>query len=176
MTILSDTDIRAALYAKRIVVRPLTEDAIQPSSIDLRLRSEVRFSAIDGRWRTHHLVNDGPIRMYQGAFVLGATLEWIEVPNDLVGVLVGKSSRAREGFAVEAAGYVDPGWRGNLTLELSNRSPEPLWLMPGMLIAQIRFEQLSSPCARPYGSVGLNSRYQDSEGPVASRAVVGGPS
>lgn len=176
MTVLSDRDIRAALADGRIVVRPLAEGAIQPSSIDLRLGNEVRFATTGGGWRTHNLVEDGPIRMYQGGFVLGATLEWIEVTDTLVGVLVGKSSRAREGFVVEAAGYCDPGWRGRLTLELSNRAPEPLWLMPGMLIAQIRFEMLSSPCERPYGSPGLASRYQNSEGPVESRAVVGGPS
>jgi dCTP deaminase len=154
--------------AADLVVTPLAPGAIQPSSLDLRLGPKVLVATADGH--EEYDLSAGPLRIYQRHFVLGATLEHIEIPPDLVGVLVGKSSRAREGIQVEAAGYVDPGWRGNLTLEIVHLSPRPAWLIEGMLIAQLRIEQLAAACRVPYGAVG---RYQDSTGPVASRAVVG---
>lgn len=169
--ILPDHELRSALNTGQIKVEPLAADAIQPSSIDLRLGPDLLIATPDG-FRSHDLTTS-PFHLTQGAFVLGATLEWVAVPDDLVGVLVGKSSRAREGIQIESAGYCDPGWRGNLTLEITMLAPLPdVWLMAGMLIAQIRFEVLASRCVNPYGSKGVG-RYQDSHGPVESRAVVG---
>ena len=165
--ILPDWMLRERLAAD-LIVTPLAPGAIQPSSIDLRLGPKLLIATADGF--DPYDLSDGPLRIYQRHFILGATLEHVEIPPDLVGVLVGKSSRAREGIQVEAAGYVDPGWRGNLTLEIVHLSPQPVFLMPGMLIAQLRIEQLAAPCRVPYGQVG---RYQDSIGPVPSRAVVG---
>lgn len=174
MTVLSDYDLHRRLAPgaeQRLIVEPLGTGAVQPSSIDLRLGPDLLIATPDG-YRPHSLTNDGPLRLFQHAFILGATLEWIEVPDDLVGVLVGKSSRAREGLQVEAAGFVDPGWRGNLTLEIVMLSPFPTFLMAGEMIAQLHVQLLLSRCDRPYGSDGVG-RYQNSTGPVESRAVIG---
>lgn len=176
MTILSDVDLRAALDAGTIVVRPLAHGAVRPASVDLRLGPILTIPDPNepNGWRVHDL-RTAPYRLYQGSFVLGHTLEWIEVPPTLAGVLAGKSSRAREGWVLENAGYVDPGWHGELTVELTNLAPGHVLAMVGMLIGQIRFETLSSPCQKPYGS-DASSRYQGSQGPVLSRAAVGGAS
>ncbi len=173
MSVLSDADIRAALASGHLVVTPLAEQAIRPASVDLRLGPLLTIpdpNSEDG-WRTHDL-REAPYRLYQGGFVLGHTLEWIEVPNTLAGVLAGKSSRAREGWVLENAGWVDPGWKGELTLELSNLAPGHVMAIVSMLIGQIRLEMLTSPCEQPYGS-DQTSRYQGSRGPVPSRAVRG---
>lgn len=175
MSVLSDRDIRTAMEYDGLVIRPMGADALQPASVDLQLGPVIKIAQADGGHREHHLIDQGAYLLARGVFVLASTLEHIEIPNGLVGILVGKSSRAREGFAIEDAGYVDPGWRGELTMELDNRSPSPRWLMHGMYICQIRFETLSSPPTRPYGSEGVG-RYQGSTGPVESRAVVGRPS
>jgi deoxycytidine triphosphate deaminase len=123
--------------------------------------------------RDHHLLDDGPYTLGPDAFILAATLEWVEIPRDLVGILVGKSTLARLGLCVEDAGYIDPGFRGNVTLEMSNRASRPVVLTNGMPIAQIRFEPLMGPCLRPYGSDGLGSHYQDSHGVVPARIGAG---
>lgn len=170
MTILSDRDIHDRQVTDTLIT-PLGDGCLQPSSVDLRLGPKLLIATPDG-FREHHLSDDGPYRLHQHTFLLAATLEWVEVPSDLVGVLVGKSSRAREGIQVEAAGFVDSGWRGNLTLEITNLSPMKVELQLGMKIAQIRFEMLSSPSLLPYGSDGLGSHYQGSRGPVESRARV----
>lgn len=172
--ILSDLNIRAALEEGRLVVIPLAPDAIRPASIDLRLGPLLTIpdpNSEDG-WRTHDL-REAPYRLYRGSFILGHTLEWIEVPDDLAGVLAGKSSRAREGLLVESAGYVDPGWKGELTLEMLNLAPIVCILSVGLLIAQIRFETLMTPAERLYGHPDLHSHYQGSRGAVPSRAAVG---
>lgn len=174
MSVLSDLSLRDAITAMRLAVRPLSSDAIQPSSVDLRLGPDILIATPDG-FRAHHLIDDGPYRLQQHAFVLGATLEWIEIAADLAGVLAGKSSRAREGIQIESAGLVDGGWRGKLTLEIVMLSPLPAWLMVGMQIAQLYIHTMTSEAKRPYGSDGVG-RYQHSTGPVESRAVVGRPS
>ncbi len=166
--ILSDRELRVWLANGSIVVRPLAENAVQPASVDLRLGSLLRIAEYRG-YREHHLVDDGPFWMSQFSFILASTMEWVETGNHAA-VLAGKSSRAREGLILENAGYVDPGWRGELTLELFALSPRPRLLTHGMLIGQIRFETLSSPCERPYGSEGLGSHYQNSRGPVVLEA------
>ena len=175
MTVLADCDLRTALEMRHLVVTPLGMGAIQPNSIDLRLGAVVKIATPDG-FRDHHLSDDGPLRLGLGMFLLGATMEHVELDDTLCGFVHGKSSRAREGIQIHAAGLVDAGWRGELTLEIQMMAPLPaVWLMHGMSIAQLHVEPLSSRCARPYGSDGLGSRYQGSVGPVASRATVGRP-
>ena len=172
MSILSDVDILKALAIRELVITPLGTDAIGPNSVDLRLGPDLLIATPDG-FRRHHLIDDGSLRLRPGAFILGATLEHVEIGNDLTGFLAGRSSRAREGIQVEAAGLVDAGWRGQLTVEIVMLAPLPdVRLTLGMGIAQLYVHQLSSRCVRPYGEVG---RYQNSRGPVEARAVVGRP-
>lgn len=172
MTVLSDRDLSRAIARGTLAVRPLGAKAIQPNSIDLRLDPRVLIATPDG-FRPHYLTEDGPLRMERSMFVLGATLEWIEIANGLVGHLWGKSSRAREGLQIHAAGLVDSGWQGQLTLEITMLAPLPgIWLMAGMQIAQLSISQSSSDCVAPYGSAGVG-RYQGSQGPVESRGRIG---
>jgi dCTP deaminase len=168
MTILNDGSMRAAIEAGRITIRPFIPESIQPASYDLRLGPVLKIAGVAG-FRTHHLLDDGPFWLSQFTFLLASTLEWIEVPDDLSAILAGKSTRAREGIVLENAGYVDPNWRGELTLELFHFSPRPVLLRHGMPIGQIRFEMMTGRCERPYGSDGLGSHYQNSKGPVEAR-------
>lgn len=171
--ILPDFVIRARIADGTLGVTPLAEGAVRPASVDLRLGPVLKVADpnADGGWRIHDLREQGTFRLYAGAFVLAATLERITLPANVAGILAGKSSRAREGIQVEAAGYVDPGWDGELTFEITRFRPgDPSKLTLGMLIAQIRFEMLLAPCERPYGS-DSSSHYQGSIGPVASRVA-----
>ena len=180
--VLSDRDIRRQIAQGRIVVEPHDDDAVQPASVDLRLGSPLlvedtaRLALIDPRqqsdmqWRTVELDENVPYGLKPGEFALGITAENIELPDDIVGRLDGKSSLGRLGLVVHStAGFVDPGWKGRLTLELSNLSSIPINLYLGMKSSQISFVWLSSPAERPYGSAGLNSKYQGQMGPVPSR-------
>lgn len=179
--ILSDRDLRAALDAGLILVDPLADDAVQPSSIDLRVGNAFRVFAnnrapyIDVRAPMEDLtelveVNDGPFILHPGEFVLGTTLEKVTLPNDLVARLEGKSSLGRLGLLIHStAGFVDAGWSGNLTLELSNVANLPITIYPGMKIGQLCVFRMTSPAERPYGSEGVNSKYQGQAGPTASR-------
>lgn len=172
IVILNDGAIRLYMAERGLVVRPLGEHAIRPASIDLRLGALLQIADVnepDG-WRVHDL-RESPYRLMHGAFVLGHTLEWVEIPPTLAGVLAGKSSRAREGIQVEAAGYVDPGWRGELTVEIAKLRPGTSLLTLGMPICQLRVEMLLAPAEAPYGS-DETSHYQNSRGPVPSRAFV----
>jgi dCTP deaminase len=176
MSVLSDLHLCAAIREGRLVVAPLGSNAIQPNSVDLRLGPVVLIATPDG-YRRHHLADDGPLRLGIGMFVLGSTLERVELDDTLCAFVNGKSSRAREGIQIHAAGLVDAGWRGELTLEIQMMAPLPgVWLMHGMQIAQLHVEPLTARCERPYGSDGLGSRYQDSAGPIESRATIGRPS
>ena len=167
--ILSDvTLIKRLEEQKDLVVRPLGDGAIRSSSIDLRLGRGLLIALRSG-FIEYDLINSGPLQLERGDFVLGSTIENIEVPTDLVGVLVGKSTRARQGLQVESAGYVDPGWKGELTLEIVKLSPLDVVLTHGMWIAQIRFEMMTTFAARPYNHRALLSRYQGSKGPVPAR-------
>ena len=180
--VLSDRDIRRQIAQERIVIEPHDDDAIQPASVDLRLGSPLliedtaRLALIDPRlqsdmqWREVELDESVPYPLQPGEFALGITAENIEIPDDIVGRLDGKSSLGRLGLVVHStAGFVDPGWKGRLTLELSNLSSIPINLYLGMKSSQISFVWLSSPAERPYGSEGLNSKYQGQMGPVPSR-------
>jgi dCTP deaminase len=181
MTVLADRDIRSRLESGSVVIDPYDEDDLQPSSIDLHLDRSFRvfrnnrYAFIDVREAQPDLTEmvtvgqDEAFILHPSEFVLGQTLEWVELPADLVARLEGKSSLGRLGLLIHStAGYVDPGWRGNLTLELSNVSNLPIALYPGMRIGQISFLELSSPVDRPYGSAGLGSKYQGQSEPTES--------
>ena len=157
MSVLSDRDIRAELEAGRVVIRPYDPADLQPSSVDLHLDRSFRvfrnnrYPYIDVRQLQPDLTelltiaDDEPFILHPGEFVLGQTLEWVELPDDLVARLEGKSSLGRLGLLIHStAGYVDPGWKGTLTLELSNVANLPIALYPGMRIGQISFFRMSS--------------------------------
>jgi dCTP deaminase len=178
--ILSDRDIRTELEAGRIIIDPYDERCLQPSSIDLHVDSQFRVFAnsrypfIDVREEMPDLTElvevkpDEPFILHPGEFVLGSTLERVALPDDLVARLEGKSSLGRLGLLIHStAGYVDPGWDGYLTLELSNVANLPITIYPGMKIGQISFFQLTTAADTPYGGAG--SKYQGQRGPTASR-------
>ena len=180
--VLSDRDIRSELAANRLRIEPLDDSNVQPASVDLRLGHQFltfeghTMPLIDVKQDMHYLMSpveideDHPFVLEPRQFVLAVTLEYVELPDDLVGRLDGKSSLGRLGLVVHStAGFVDPGWKGNLTLELSNLAPHPIRLYYGMRASQISFIRLSSPAEQPYGSKALRSRYQGQRGPTASR-------
>ncbi len=181
MAVLSDRDIRAALQAGRVRIDPYDPSCLQPSSVDLHLDREFRvfrnnrYPYIDVRTPQPDLTevvavaDEEAFILHPGEFVLGQTSEWVELPDDLVARLEGKSSLGRLGLLIHStAGYVDPGWKGNLTLELSNVANLPIALYTGMKIGQISFFRMSSPVERPYGSKELGSKYQGQSTPTAS--------
>lgn len=171
MAVLADRDIRNYLADGTLTITPLDPSQIQPASVDLCLGPLLLIPDPheDGGYRQHDL-RERSYRLYQHDFVLGATLETIGLPNTLTAVLAGKSSRAREGIQVECAGWVDPGWYGELTFEITRFRRGHVDLHLGMAIAQIVFQATLSPADRPYGHPDLKSKYQNSRGPVPSRA------
>jgi dCTP deaminase len=182
MAVLSDRDIRAAMQAGRVRIDPYDAACLQPSSVDLHLDADFRvfrnnrYPYIDVRAPQPDLTElvsigeDEPFILHPSEFVLGQTLEWVELPDDLVARLEGRSSLGRLGLLIHStAGYVDPGWKGNLTLELSNVANLPIALYRGMSIGQISFFQMSSAVERPYGSRELGSKYQGQSSPTASQ-------
>src|SRR5213596_3324612 len=182
MSVLSDRDIRTALESGEIAIRPYDPVDLQPSSVDLHLDRAFRvfrnnrYAYIDVRapqpdlTELLHVAEDEPFILHPGEFVLGQTLEWVELPDDLVARLEGKSSLGRLGLLIHStAGYVDPGWDGNLTLELSNVANLPITIYPSMKIGQLSFMQLTEPAASPYGSDALGSKYQGQGEPTPSR-------
>ncbi|MDY0341314.1 MAG: dCTP deaminase [Coriobacteriia bacterium] len=184
--VLSDRTIRQQMAAGRIVVEPCDARDVQPSSIDLHLGSRFqvfrnsRYPYIDPAVEQQGLMDSveatagEPFVLHPGEFVLGATIEEITLPDDIVARLEGKSSLGRLGLLIHStAGYVDPGWTGTLTLELSNVASLPIVLTPGMAIGQISFMQMTTPVERPYGSPGLGSRYQGQIEPTPSRSFRG---
>ncbi|MGH2651524.1 MAG: dCTP deaminase [Actinomycetota bacterium] len=180
--ILSDVDIRKEIESGRIVIDPFDPAAIQPSSIDLhvddrfRVFANSRYPYIDvkkempGLTEVVEVADPDPFILHPGEFVLGSTLERVAIPDDMVARLEGKSSLGRLGLLIHStAGYVDPGWDGFLTLELSNVANLPITIYAGMKIGQISFFRLSTPAERPYGSTETRSKYQGQRGPTASR-------
>jgi dCTP deaminase len=179
--VLSDRDIRAEINAGRIVIDPYVPEAVQPSSIDLhldrrfRVFKNSRYPYIDVREEQAELTElveiagDEPFILHPGEFVLGSTLERVALPDDLVARLDGKSSLGRLGLLIHStAGFVDPGWEGNLTLELSNVANLPITLYDGMKIGQISFQRLSSPVEVGYGDARIGSKYRGQRDPTAS--------
>ncbi|MDA8289813.1 MAG: dCTP deaminase [Actinomycetota bacterium] len=180
--ILSDHSIREELKAGRVVIDPLGEGAIQPSSVDLHVDRYFRVfrnhsqRVIDVKEDQEELtelvdiVGDDALILHPGEFVLGATRERVALPSDLVGRLEGKSSLGRLGLLIHStAGFVDPGFDGYLTLELSNVANLPITVYPNMKIGQISFLRMTTPADLPYGSAELGSKYQHQRGPTPSR-------
>jgi dCTP deaminase len=180
--ILSDRDIRASLAAGRVTIDPFDPADLQPSSVDLhvdryfRTFHNARHPFIDVKKPMDDLTElvevpeTDPFILHPGEFVLGSTSEYVRLPNDLVARLEGKSSLGRLGLLIHStAGYVDPGFEGHLTLELSNVANLPITIYPGMKIGQISFFTLSSEAEHPYGSDSVGSKYQGQRGPTPSR-------
>ncbi len=181
--VLSDRSIKEQMMTGRIRIEPFDPDDIQPSSVDLHLGSgfqvfrNSRYPYIDpsreqaGLMELVSATEGEPFVLHPGEFVLAATIERIVLPDDIVARLEGKSSLGRLGLLIHStAGYVDPGWDGTLTLELSNVANLPIVLTPGMPIGQISFSQMTTSVDRPYGTPGLGSRYQGQVDPTPSRS------
>ena len=177
--ILSDRHLKVRLATKSIIVTPMHPTQVRECSIDLKLHSVVKrpkntglpISSVnpDVEMETETLGPKQCLTIYPGQFYLGATLEHIEIPDDLCAEITGKSSLARLGLVVHVtAGHVEPGWKGQLTLEMTNLGPSALMLYPGQFVAQIVFKQLTSPCDENYS---VKGRYNNSQGPVASKGV-----
>ena len=181
--LLSDGDIRTELESGRVGLEPLDLSMVQPSSIDVRLD---RFFRLFDNHKYQHIDPSldqpdltrlveveahEPFVLHPGEFVLGATYEVVSLPDDVAARLEGKSSLGRLGLLTHStAGFIDPGFSGHVTLELSNVATLPITLWPGMKIGQLCFFRLSSPAEHPYGSQKYGSRYQGQRGPTASRS------
>jgi dCTP deaminase len=180
---MSDRDIRASIEAGLIGLDPLEMGLLQPSSIDVRLDRFFRlfdnhkYAFIDPAEQQDELTRlievdpKEPFILHPGEFVLGSTFEFVTLPDDVAARLEGKSSLGRLGLLTHStAGFVDPGFKGHVTLELSNVATLPIKLWPGMKIGQLCFFKLTSPSEHPYGSEKYSSRYQGQRGPTASRS------
>lgn len=181
--LLSDKDIRAEIDAGRVRIDPFEADMVQPSSIDVRLD---RFFRVFENHRYPHIdpaveqpdltrlievASDEPFILHPGEFVLASTYEVITLPDDVASRLEGKSSLGRLGLLTHStAGFIDPGFSGHVTLELSNVATLPMKLWPGMKIGQLCMFRLTSPAEYPYGSARYGSRYQGQRGPTPSRS------
>jgi dCTP deaminase len=183
--LLSDRDLLAEIDAGRLGIDPFDRTLVQPSSVDVRLDrffrvfNNYRYTHIDPAEQQDDLTSlvesaDGePFVLHPGEFVLGSTFEVVTLPSDLAGRLEGKSSLGRLGLLTHStAGFIDPGFTGHITLELSNVANLPITLWPGMKIGQLCLFRLSSAAEHPYGSAVYGSRYQGQRGPTPSRAHV----
>ena len=182
---MSDRDIRASIEAGQIGLEPLDMSLLQPSSFDVRIDRFFRlfdnhkYAFIDPAEQQDDLTRfvevapDEPFILHPGEFVLGSTYEFVSLPDNIAARLEGKSSLGRLGLVTHStAGFVDPGFNGHVTLELSNMATLPIKLWPGMKIGQLCFFQLSSPSETPYGSAKYLNRYQGQRGPTASRSYM----
>ena len=181
--VLSDHTIREEIAKKRIIIEPFDPGCIQPASIDVHLDKKILIfrtwrypfyvdvkQKLDDLTQLVEIEEDNPFFLQPGEFVLGSTLESVTLPDDIVGRLEGKSSLGRIGLLIHStAGYVDPGWQGHLTLELSNVAKLPITLYYGMRIGQISFIRLTSAADKVYGAEGLRSKYQGQTEPTPSR-------
>lgn len=180
--IFSDRTIKEAVADGRIVIDPFDPAMVQPSSIDLRCDSVFRvfenhkYPVIDPKAPQEDLTTavaateEQPFILHPGEFVLGSTAEVVGLADDIVARLEGKSSLGRIGLLIHStAGFIDPGFEGQVTLELSNVANLPIAIYPGMKIGQVSFYQLSTPAEHPYGSPGAGSKYQGQSGPTPSR-------
>ena len=180
--ILSDRSIKEQLAAGRLVIEPFDPTLVQPSSADLRLDRRflvfrnTRRAYLDVKERADDLMEtvepegDEPIVLHPSEFILGSTVEVVTIPDDLVARLEGRSSVGRLGIVIHStAGYIDPGFSGQITLEIANLANIPVRLYPGMRIAQISFARMTTPADTPYGRRGLGSKYQGQGAPTPSR-------
>ncbi|CAB5002907.1 unannotated protein [freshwater metagenome] len=185
VVLLSDRDLRAEIAAERVVLEPYDDGMIQPSSIDVRLDrlfrtfENHRYPHIDPSVEQPDLTRmvetaaDEAFILHPGEFVLASTYEVITLPDDIAGRLEGKSSLGRLGLLTHStAGFIDPGFSGHVTLELSNVATLPIMLWPGMKIGQLCLFRLSSPAEHPYGSSVYGSRYQGQRGPTPSKSYL----
>jgi len=181
--LLSDRDILAQVESGRVGIDPWDPAMVQPSSIDVRLDKYFRvfenhrYPVIDPAEDQSELTREvspadnGPFVLHPGEFVLGSTYEYVTLPDDVAARLEGKSSLGRLGLLTHStAGFIDPGFNGHVTLELSNVATLPINLWPGMRVGQLCFFQLSSPAEHPYGSAQAGSHYQGQRGPTPSRS------
>ena len=181
--LLSDRDIKTQVEAGRVRLEPYDAEMIQPSSIDVRLDrffrvfENHRYPHIDPAQEQSELtrevepIGDEPFILHPGEFVLGSTYEVVSLPDDVAARLEGKSSLGRLGLLTHStAGFIDPGFSGHVTLELSNVATLPIKLYPGMKIGQLCFFRLETASEHPYGSAAYGSRYQDQRGPTPSRS------
>jgi dCTP deaminase len=181
--IYSDRTIKESISSGKIAIEPYEPNFVQPSSIDLRVGNGFRvfvnhrYSEIDPRAPQADLTQlievgpDEPFMLHPGEFVLGSTLERVRLGVDVVARLEGKSSLGRLGLLIHStAGFIDPGFEGHITLELSNVATLPIAIYPGMKIGQISFYQMTTAAEYPYGSPELGSKYQGQSGPTASRS------
>ena len=181
--LLSDRDIRKEIESGRVKLDPYAPALIQPSSIDVRMDryfrvfENHRYPHIDPAieqpdlTRLVETADDDPFVLHPGEFVLASTFEVVTLPDDIAGRLEGKSSLGRLGLLTHStAGWIDPGFSGHVTLELSNVATLPIKLWPGMKIGQLCLFRTSSPAEHPYGSAVYGSRYQDQRGPTPSRS------
>ncbi len=180
--VLSDQSLREALDDGSILIEPFEDGLVQPSSIDLRVGAAFRVfrnnrlpfidvrNRVDGLTDLVRMENGEPFMLHPGEFVLGATMERVRVGNGLVARLEGKSSLGRLGLLIHStAGFIDPGFDGTITLELSNVATLPITIYPGMKIGQISFLKMTTPAERPYGSDRLGSKYQGQIEPTESQ-------
>jgi len=180
--VLSDRTIRRLLHEGRIGIDPYDATLMQPSSLDVRVDRyfrvfrNSRYPYIDVKEAQEELTElvevdgDEAFILHPGEFVLGSTLERVTLPDDLVARLEGKSSLGRLGLLIHStAGFIDPGWDGHVTLELSNVANLPITIYREMKIGQISFMQMSEPASAPYGAGAIGSRYQGQRGPTPSR-------
>ena len=183
--LLSDRDIHAAIDSGRLALDPFDPALVQPSSIDVRLDglfrvfNNTRYTHIDPAQRQDELTTlvepapGEPFVLHPGEFVLGSTLEVCTLPDDLAGRLEGKSSLGRLGLLTHStAGFIDPGFSGHITLELSNVANLPITLWPGLKIGQLCLLRLTSAALNPYGSAAVGSKYQGQRGPTPSKAYL----
>ena len=181
--LLSDSDIRSYVASGRVRLKPWDPEMVQPSSVDIhldrffRLFDNHKYPVVDPAADQPELTRlievsaDGEFVLHPGEFVLGATFERVTLADDVAARLEGKSSLGRLGLLTHStAGFIDPGFSGHVTLELSNTATLPIKLYPGMKVGQLCFFQLSSPAERPYGAGATGSRYQGQRGPTASRS------
>lgn len=181
--VLSDRTIKEEIAKGRIIIEPLDTSCIQPASVDIHLDKKLLVfrtwrhpfyidvkQSLDNLTELVEISEENPFFLHPGEFVLASTVESITLPDDIVARLEGKSSLGRIGLLIHStAGYVDPGWQGCLTLELSNVAKLPVTLYYKMKIGQISFLRLTSPADRVYGAEGLGSKYQGQTEPTASK-------
>lgn len=182
MSVLSDRDIRERLAKGDLAIEPIDDSQVGPASVDFRLGKEFRVFITNHKThidpanygngedftRLVEVNGDKPFIIHPGEFVLGATVESVRIPGDLIGILHGRSSIGRLGIQVHAtSGFVNPGFTGHFTLEMSNISRMPIALYPGMRICQLILESLQTPSVKPYGSSGC--KYVGDKGPVVSK-------
>lgn len=185
MAILSDKDLKEYIKNKKIVIDPLKdEEQIQPSSVDMRLGDEfkvfkvIRKPYIDPKddedlasyMESITVENNNAFIIHPGEFALATTYEYVKVPNDLVARVEGRSSMGRLGVTMHVtAGYIDPGFEGKITLEISNIGAMPVALYPGQRVCQLVFETMTNPAEKPYGHPDRNSKYMGQKSPETSR-------